>query len=171
MPLPYRREVSCLSGKKKRFLHPDEVSRRRTSPVGCSKLRYALCSTWISRLNWNSVAAPRLASESVWLFSDPGTHLKPHRRILDFNLRTSCRYSAIRASLATYSLLTWLTISEESQRTSSLVTSSVIVTQSPAMTASYSASLLDVGRPRIKDCSMIEPSGVTTILMPFPLTV
>jgi len=41
------------------------------------------------------VAAPKLASESAWLFSDLGTHLKSHRGISDFNVRTSCKYSDI----------------------------------------------------------------------------
>ena len=110
-----------------------------------------------------------MASESAWLFVDLGTHLKSHRGILDFNLRTSCRQFAIRESLTTYSPLTWLTTSEESQRTSSLVTLKVIAARSPAKAASYSASLLDAKKPRVKDYSMMDPSGVVrTILIPSP---
>ena len=134
------------------LLHPGEVSRRRTSPVGCWTRRLVMCSTGISRLNSNSGTAPKLASESARFFVDLGTHLKSHRGILNFNLRTSYRYSAIRESLAMYSPLIWLIIIEESQRTSSPVTLKVIAVRNPAKTASYSASLLDSGKPRVKDC-------------------
>jgi len=134
------------------FLYAGEVSRRRDSPVGYWTLGLVMCSMRISRMNWNSVVDPRLASESAWFFSDLGTDLKSHWGILDLNLRSSCRYSTIWESLAIYSLLTWLTISEESHENLSPVTPSVIVARSPAITASYSASLLKAGKPRLKDC-------------------
>ena len=129
-----------------------------------------MCSMGISCLNWNFLAAPKLASESAWLFANLGTYLKSHRGILDFNLRTSCRYSATRESLATYSSPTWMTTNEESRRTSSPVTLRVIAVRSLTKTASYSTSLLDAGKPRVKDYSMMNPSGVVrTIPMPAPL--
>ena len=66
-----------------------------------------------------------------------------------------------------YSPLTWLTTSEESQRTSSPVTPKVIAAQSPAKTSLYSASLLDSRKPKLKDCSMIDPFGVARTITIF----
>ena len=69
-----------------------------------------------------------------------------------------------------YFSLTWLTISKKLHQTLSPVTLSVIATRSPARTFSYSASLLKAKRPRVKDCSMIDNSGVVrTIPMPGPI--
>ena len=49
------------------------------------------------------------------------------------------------------------------------MTSKVIAAQSPAKTASHSALLLDVGKPMVKDCLVMDPSGmVRTILMSVP---
>ena len=72
------------------FLHPGEVSRRRTSLVGCWMLGLVMCSMEISCLNLNSAGSPKLGSELGWLMPDLGTYLKSHQEILDFNLRTSC---------------------------------------------------------------------------------
>ena len=46
-----------------------------------------------------------------------------------------------------------------------IVTPTMIGARSLARTASYSASLLDTGKPRVKDCLMIYPSGVVRIIL------
>jgi len=58
--------------------------------------------------------------------------------------------------------------SEESQRTSSHITPRVIAVRSPAMTASYSASLLNTRKPRVKDCSIMDPSRVVRTILILP---
>ena len=66
--------------------------------------------------------------------------------------------------LTIYSPLVWLITSEELHRTSSPVTPSVIAIQSLARTASYSASLLETEKPRVKDSSIIDLSEVVRII-------
>ena len=133
------------------FLYPDKVSRCRTSLVGCWTLRLVMCSMKILHLNWNSVASPKLASESAWLFSNLGTNLKSHRRILDFNLRTSCRYFfLLRISYGVF-VADLVNSEQRSHWSSSPATLRVIAARSPAKIASYSALLLDARKPRVKD--------------------
>ena len=147
-------------------LHHGEISRRRTSQISLWMLGLTMSLTGISCLNWNFVAASQVGKWVNVIVFRFETHLKLHREILDYSSRTNCRCFVIRASLAMYSPLTWLTTSEESNRTSSPVTPSVVVIRSPARTASYSASLMEAGKPRVKDCSMIDPFGVVrTTLM------
>ena len=84
-----------------RSLYSGKVSRHKTSLTSCWMLRLSMCSTKISCLTWNFMAASWLRSESAWLFSDLGTHLKPHRQILDFKMRMSYRYPTIWEYLVT----------------------------------------------------------------------
>ena len=81
-------------------------------------------------------------------------------------MKTSYRYAAIRSSLA-------IDLGNHQCRVAAnleLVTPSVVAILSPAMTISYSASLFVARKPRVKDCSMLDPFRVvTTILTPATL--
>ena len=67
-----------------------------------------------------------------------------------------------------YSPMTWLTISEQLPNFESCDPESVVV-QSPTRTVSYSALLLDAGKLRVKDCSMMDPSRVMRTISMLPL--
>ena len=82
---------------------------------------------------------------------------------------TSCKYSIIRGSLASKLPSTWLTTSRESKYTSTSHAPRSRIAFIPVSKASYSASLLDVLKPYLKECSTHIPFDVIiTIPAPAP---
>ena len=75
---------------------------------------------------------------------------------------TNFKYSAIRGSLASKIPSTWLTTKHESEKISTSPASNFLAALSPAIRASYSASLLKVRKLNLNECS-----NLTAVRVPF----
>ena len=128
----------------------------------------ARCSTGVHllRSSWEVVAS--FAKASAWEFSAVGICLTWTNTNFFSNSHTFFRYRTIFSPLAQYVSSICLTTSWESLQTSSWLTSIEWVRLRPAMTASYSASLLEAWNPNLSTYSISIPYGEARI-SPAPL--